>query len=173
MSISHDLKNPLHATLAYIDLALDKITDKVTRTYLHNSKVSGDMLLFLVNNLLDSAKMMKSTLEISKVSTTMRDFLHTVLITSSALITKVNLKGMIYIAKNLPSNIVIDSHRLMQIIFNLVGNAAKFTQQYHSSNEGMVNIIVSWKNRGAKFSETAFLNHMKQRLDARDKQERT
>ena len=146
LSISHDLKNPLHATLGCIDLALDMITDIKARIYLKNSKVSGDMLLFLVNNLLDSAKMKKSTLEISKIPYKTKDFLHTILITSSALITKVDLKGKFYIAKDIPSNIVIDSHRLMQVIFNLVGNAAKFTNQYHTSSGGMIVIVISWIN---------------------------
>jgi len=82
--------------------------------------------------------MQNSDLELSVSKVNMMDFLEKLWGTSKILIGKKFLKGRMYVHKNMPENLKLDPIRVMQIVYNLVSNAVKFTQS------GYVAIICSW-----------------------------
>jgi len=64
--------------------------------------------------------------------------------TSEASIKQKKLQGELYIAPDFPRYVEIDSHRITQILLNLIGNATKFCK------EGFVNVVVSWHSGYSK-----------------------
>ena len=139
LSVSHELRNPLNAVLGNMDLALmNKSIDLLVKGFILNAKSSGEMLLHLINNLLDFGKLENSSLETSANPTNTLAFMEKVWSSIKILIQKKGLEGKMYLDKCLPEILCFDHHRLMQIIFNLVGNATKFT------DKGTITIIFSW-----------------------------
>jgi signal transduction histidine kinase/DNA-binding response OmpR family regulator len=138
LSVSHELRNPLNILLGNLELAILNCVDKGLGSFLQTAKTGGDMLSFLINNLLDAGKLQSKTLEITPTPTNTKLFIEKLWATSKILLQRKNLMGQLYLSKNVPLTLNLDPHRLLQIVFNLVGNSAKFTAT------GGITVIISW-----------------------------
>lgn len=126
--VSHDIRTPLNAILGYAELLQDDIkTQEEKDEALKSIRASGTTLLQLVNDVLDLAKMdsgkmvlLPSPVNISRLTD---EIFSSLRITAAA-------KGIELIDRthDVP-DVMIDEHRLRQILFNLAGNAVKFTQR--------------------------------------------
>ena len=138
LNISHELRNSLSIINGNIQLALRDIFIPKVKYYLENAKICSDLVLYLMNNIMDSAKIQRSEFQINPLSVNTSCFVQNLWGTSKVLITKKNLKGAMFISKDIPENIIIDDLRVMQIAYNLIGNSTKFT------SSGSVIIILNW-----------------------------
>ena len=126
--VSHDIRTPLNAILGYSELLQDGIMSKEERDEaLKSIRASGTTLLQLVNDVLDLAKMNsgKVTLQPEPVrlaQLTDEVFASFRLVAEGKGIKLVNLTSAV-------PTVLLDAHRFRQILFNLVGNAVKFTAQ--------------------------------------------
>ena len=126
-SISHELRTPLNGVIGLSNLAYQRTQDPDTRTYLKNIKLSGDLLLSLINNVLDINKMESGSLELEQAEFDLWEVIETV---GSAVYTQAEEKGIYFvplIAPDVPRFLIGDATRFKQILINLVGNAIKFT----------------------------------------------
>ena len=127
-SIVHELRNPLNIISGSAQLALMKNLHSANiEQYLENIDASTDMIKYFVNNLLDAAKMQQIDLECSPTLINASTFFEKAWATSKILIERKRLIGALFVSKNMPQKLNIDKIRIMQIIYNLVGNAVKFT----------------------------------------------
>ena len=126
---SHEIRNPLNGLLGNIDLALESIKDPEIVEIISDAKLSGEILLQLLNNILDSSKIDSGRLEISPVECNIREFFEKVWLITNDIMRKKSLYGAVNISNSLPTYIKVDPHRLVQIILNLTTNAAKFTEK--------------------------------------------
>jgi signal transduction histidine kinase/CheY-like chemotaxis protein len=129
-SVSHELRTPMNAILGLADLLHDDdLLDHGVRSKIEDIQQSGEHMLSIINDLLDHAQMQTGRLQVVQEPFN----LHDVLLSSFHLLKRraetKPLGYMIQIAPNLPHWIVGDSHRLTQILVNLLGNAIKFTDQ--------------------------------------------
>jgi signal transduction histidine kinase/DNA-binding response OmpR family regulator len=138
LSVSHELRNPLNILLGNLELSQMNSKDNSEDKYLNNAKISGELLAFLINNLLDAGKLQTKNLEVSTTPTNVQSFTDRIWSISKMMFQRKNLHGQLYLSKEIPKTLHMDPHRVMQIIINLVGNATKFTMQ------GGVTIIISW-----------------------------
>jgi signal transduction histidine kinase len=138
LSFSHELRNPLTSLLGNVELVSMVTSDNNIHKYLQAAKHSGDFLMFLINNILDSAKVENNQLEKSDICIETSQFFAKCWSIFGPLIKSRGLIGELHLAKSLPETVKIDSYRIMQIMFNLIGNATKFTQA------GSVKVAVSW-----------------------------
>jgi signal transduction histidine kinase/DNA-binding response OmpR family regulator len=138
LNVSHDLRNPMNILLGNIELAAANLNDKKLGNYLENAKISGELLTFLVNNLIDAGKLQKKQLDMAPVPTNTFTFIERTWATCKMIIQRKNLEGQVFIDKSIPESLLVDSHRLMQILLNLVSNSAKFTSR------GGILVIISW-----------------------------
>ncbi|MEI6389441.1 MAG: ATP-binding protein, partial [Spirochaetota bacterium] len=94
-------------------------------------------LLSLINNILDLSKMEANRLELQAEAMDLRDFLHEI---ETVFGTRVKEKSLLFKLRaeaDLPARVCLDQTRLRQIIYNLLGNAYKFTER------GSVSVEVS------------------------------
>ena len=137
--VSHELRNPLNALMGNIELLQQEIRDEKKKTMLKTCEICGDILLMLINNLLDVAKIHAEKLEISLFNTNMGNLIEKIWNVSRIRMAQKGLSGRLVIPKNLPLWLKLDAHRLTQIVLNLVGNATKFT------TKGSVIVILRWE----------------------------
>ena len=135
-SMIHELRNPLNAILGSIGLLkYSKTLSQDDIEALNIASVSGEILITLINNALDGAKLEANRLELDPH---MNDIVDILTKATSLFSWKAKEKGIrmaLKIGKKLPEQIEIDEARLTQILVNLVGNAVKFT-----SKEGLVKV---------------------------------
>ena len=74
-NMSHELRTPMNAILGMIDVALPKATDPTVQDCLQTAKGSADLLLTLLNDLLDSAKIESGKLELESAPFSLRRML--------------------------------------------------------------------------------------------------
>jgi CheY-like chemotaxis protein/HPt (histidine-containing phosphotransfer) domain-containing protein len=119
----------MNAALGMIDLAAQKTDDPVIADFLQTAKEAADGLLTLLNDLLDSAKIEAGKLELESAPFSLRRVVEQ---TRRVLGVRAGEKGLRFLCRvsdDVPDVLVGDPVRLRQILFNLAGNAIKFTEK--------------------------------------------
>jgi len=125
--MSHELRTPMNAILGMLDLALPKVIDPTAQDCMQTAKESADLLLAILNDLLDSAKIESGKLELELAPFSLRRMLDKIARVLSA---RANENGLCFscrIPEGTPDTVLGDSMRLQQVLLNLAGNAIKFT----------------------------------------------
>jgi CheY-like chemotaxis protein len=125
-ALSHEFRTPLNGVLGMARLLEGTRLTAEQRSYVAALKQSGDHLLALVNDVLDLAKLEAGTLTLNPALTRIDQLLQTV---AELLSPRAHDKGL-EIAWAVPAGlppILADEGRLKQVLFNLAGNAVKFT----------------------------------------------
>jgi PAS domain S-box-containing protein len=128
-NMSHELRTPMNAILGMIDVALPKATDPTVQDCLQTAKGSADLLLTLLNDLLDSAKIESGKLELESAPFSLRRMLDQI---TRVLAVRASEKGLVFycrLSEETPDVVMGDRTRLQQILLNLAGNAIKFTER--------------------------------------------
>ena len=126
---SHELRTPLNGIIGIGQSMLDGATGLLTDEQRHNLAMvvaSGRRLSSLVNDLLDFSKLRHETVELHCRPTDLHALTELVLMISRTLVGKRNLRLFNRIDAQVPL-VDVDEDRVQQILFNLVGNAIKFT----------------------------------------------
>ena len=129
LRFSHEIRNPLNSLLGNIDILTETSTDPKLNEIITAANVCGELLLQLLNNILDSAKISEGKLEIALKPTTTATFFEKIWVVCSEMIRVKKLYGAIYMNDSVPSVLNLDSHRISQIMINLTSNATKFTDR--------------------------------------------
>ncbi len=125
--VSHDMRAPLNGILGMAQLLLEDDLEPHQREYAELISSSGEALLTLVNDLLDHSKIEAGKLAIDAVPF---DLAHTIRDTVRSLELVARDKGLalgMEAGSDLPQTVVGDPGRIRQILYNLIGNAIKFT----------------------------------------------
>jgi PAS domain S-box-containing protein len=128
-NMSHELRTPMNAILGMIDVALPKAGDPTVQDCLQTAKGSADLLLTLLNDLLDSAKIESGKLELESAPFSLRRMLDQI---TRVLSVRASEKGLCFYCRmpdETPDALVGDRMRLQQVLLNLAGNAIKFTDR--------------------------------------------
>lgn len=129
-SVSHELRTPMNAIMGLADLIQhDRKLDPEVRTKMEDIQKSSEHLLTIINDLLDHAQMEAGRLQVVKEPFNLHDTLSTAF---QLLKRRAETKPLSYklrMEPSVPLWVKGDSHRLTQILVNLLGNAIKFTAQ--------------------------------------------
>ena len=127
-TMSHELRTPMNGVLGCTQLLQETTLTEHQQELIVTMQRSAEMLLALVNDILDFSKIEadKMILEIADVD--LRSLVRDVVTLVAELARKKGLALTCTIAENVPSHFRGDPVRLRQVLFNLVGNAIKFTE---------------------------------------------
>jgi len=128
-NMSHEIRTPLNAVIGFTELLESQINDNKQKKYLRSVKAGGRSLLTLISDILDLSKIEAGKMELYFEPVHINNLIDEI---SQIFSIKIDEKALIFetfIDPELPDYILLDEIRLRQILFNLVGNAIKFTKQ--------------------------------------------
>jgi len=129
--VSHDLRTPLNAIMGFTRIVLRRMEGQMPdlqKENLQKVMISSEHLLNLINGLLDLAKIDAGKMEVSADTFRVEDIINMTTATVEPLLKDGRVRIVRDIAPNLPP-LTTDREKLKQILFNLLSNAAKFTEQ--------------------------------------------
>ena len=129
-NMSHELRTPMNGVLGMIEIAKRRMADAKGLDQLDKAKRSAERLLGVINDILDLSKIEAERMVLEEVPVQLAEVVSNL---TGVLGHKAAEKGL-RLATDLPADLQYlplkgDPLRLGQILFNLVGNAIKFTQQ--------------------------------------------
>jgi signal transduction histidine kinase len=143
--MSHELRTPLNGILGYAhQLQKDESLSREQLSGISTIQDSGEHLLVIINDILDFAKIEAGKLKLSLVYFDLRLFLDRVAQMFQCQAENKQLSFVYHADHNLPQIIKADMVRLRQVLFNLLGNAVKFTRH------GDIRLLVSATDSGTE-----------------------
>ncbi len=128
-NMSHEIRTPMNAIIGFSDILQNRLKDPEHLSFVDKIILSGNNLLFLINDILDLSKIEAGKLSIDKEPTDLRELIKEITEIFSEKTKSKQLKLLTEIDDNLPVEIFLDSVRIRQILLNLVGNGLKFTDK--------------------------------------------
>lgn len=130
-AMSHELRTPMNGVLGISQLIAEETKEPATKEHIKVILDSGQHLMTILNDILDFSKVEENKLELEKAPFHLEQVLTPV---CSAIQPLIDEKSIELIVENdVPNNTEFtgDCARLRQILFNLAGNAVKFTNEGH------------------------------------------
>lgn len=132
-NMSHEIRTPMNAILGFTELLQEQVTEPRLQSFTQTIQNAGNTLLRLINDILDLSKIEAGKMELSHSASNVHELFREI---ADIFTINVGKKGIdLYVTTdpNIPEALLLDTTRLRQVLFNLLGNAVKFTDQGHVS----------------------------------------
>jgi signal transduction histidine kinase len=143
-SVAHELRTPLNSIIPLIRLMLEGMAttlDERAKNYLKIILNSSLHLENVIEDALDMSRLENNKFSIFKEMVDIRSAIEEVCGIMKFQLTAKNLALNLKISKEVPSKVKTDIKRFKQVLFNLMGNASKFTFQ------GSLSVKIEFKNK--------------------------
>ncbi len=126
-NISHEIRTPMNSIIGFTEVLDKEIKDIRLKSFIKTIQSASTTLLTLINDLLDLSKIEANKMQIINSEVNLHDILREISNIFRLKIQQKNLKFIINIDPNTNKTFLLDAIRLRQVLFNILGNAVKFT----------------------------------------------
>ncbi|EGQ9764953.1 response regulator [Vibrio alginolyticus] len=140
-NISHEIRTPLTGVIGISDLLSETTLTQTQRDYVDTIETSSKILLCLINDILEISKIKSGMLLIYPSPTCVRESIYD---TSLIILPQLKEKGIdlkIDISRSTPYYVLVDDHRLRQVMINFISNSVKFTKKGQIIVSILTNIV--------------------------------
>ncbi len=149
-NMSHEIRTPMNGVIGLASLLGDTALSATQQAYVDGIRTSGDALLTVINDILDSSKIEAGMLQIESIDFELHSAIANTLQIFAEPARRKQLALAVVIEDDVPAAVCGDPNRLRQVLTNLIGNAVKFT------SAGSVRLHVSSMPRRGDISTIRF-----------------
>lgn len=128
-TISHEVRTPINAIIGFCDLAINPDVHDDHQTNLKRVKDSSEHLLALVKDIIDYAQIESGKMQLKNFTFDMHNLIESIINAYFLDASSKSIKLTHVIGEKVPKFVKGDSDALRQILYNLIGNAIKFTDK--------------------------------------------
>jgi PAS domain S-box-containing protein len=163
-NMSHEIRTPMNAIMGFAEILKEQVKKPQHLQYIDIILSSSMTLLELINDILDLSKVEAGKMELQYSPVDPQVLFNDIVKVFSAKLQSKGLKLLTKIDEDLPGAILIDEVRTRQILFNLVGNAVKFTSEGYielkvkcifCKDRSKIDLVFSVKDTGIGISQEA------------------
>ncbi len=148
--MSHEIRTPMNGIVSVTELLQMTQLTPQQKDYVETMRASGELLLSVINDILDLSKIEYGNLDLQKKPVRVEECVREVYDLLKAQTVRKGIKLSYNISPSVPSTILSDKARMMQVLFNIAGNAVKFTDR------GEVKMTVSAERIGSELWKLDF-----------------
>ena len=155
-NMSHEIRTPLNSIIGFSDLLYSSLKDFKAKSQVDSIRNSGKNLLRIINDILDLSKIEAGKLELRLEPVNLLLLFGELEVMFRQTAREKGISFFIEVEKEIPTALQLDETRLRQILFNLIGNAVKFTEvgnvilsvDINKKSQDNVELIISVEDTG-------------------------
>ncbi len=152
-AMSHEIRTPMNGVIGMLDILTHSKLDEQQHDAVKTIRESGLSLLHLIDDILDFSKIEAGRLDLEQVPISLNNKVEGICTSLASVARKKNVDLTLFIDPKIPARVNSDPTRLRQILYNLIGNAIKFSGDL-PDRRGRVSVRVNLSPSKGEFEFT-------------------